>query len=171
MCSDRGEPPLRAFYESAVPDPGQRPMAGRLEEPKLQINGLGSGWNQTEDALAAVQSDLMHTVDEAPQLMLLWYDREDGQRHAHVGKAADWYYGSSGGFELSRHYVEALVDIANEVREAINDSLLGYRWDWPLCPLDGWTLTVTVAADQTCRWHCKHGNHTLDEVGHLRLDR
>jgi hypothetical protein len=170
MNSDSGDRPFRAVYESAVPRPGQGPMDGWLPEPQLQINGLGPGWEQVEDALAAVQADLSRTVDEAPQLMLLWYDREDGQRHAYVGKAADWYFGSNGGFELGRHYVEALVDIADEVREAINDSLLGDRWDWPLCPQDGWTLSVAVDGYQTCSWVCSQGGHDLGEVGRLGLE-
>lgn len=154
-------------YESAVPDPNDfQPGGYGPEEPEPRIGELGPGWDSAEEALAALQADFSRTVEAAPRI-LLWCDHEDGQRHAYLGKAGDWYFGADGGFDLSRNYVEAVINIAWDLRGAINDNLLGYLSDWPLCPQDGWTLTVTVDGDQTCRWHCKQGGHTLDEVGHL----
>lgn len=99
--------------------------------------------------------------------MLLWYQRREGGRHAYLGKAIDWYHGASGGLDLSPHYVVAVIDLADELRSAIQDDLLGSLSDWPLCPQDGWPLTISVNADQTCLWVCDHGRHTLGEVGHL----
>src|SRR3954451_5505435 len=95
-------------------------------KPPLRTGELGPAWEQTSAALACLQADLSRTVKDAPHLILLWHEREDGRRIAYLGKSADWYYGAGGGFELSRHYVEALLDLAHELREAVQDNLLGY---------------------------------------------
>lgn len=156
-------------YRSAVPAAGGAPFEGVLpQHAELRTDDLGPGWEQASQALHDLQADLSRTVPDAPMLMLLWYQTSEGGRHAYVGKAVDWYFGASGGFDLSPRYVEAVIDLAEELRGAIQDNLLGYLSDWPLCPDDGWPLTVSVNAHQTCLWVCDHGEHSLGKVGQLR---
>lgn len=93
----------------------------------LRLDDLGPGWEGAARALADVQRDLSTTVAGAPSIKLLWHGLdEDGEgdeagpaevslrRWAYVGKAADWYFGANGGFELPRGYADAAVEIATE---------------------------------------------------------
>jgi hypothetical protein len=137
--------------------------------PTLRTQRLGDGWEQTERALADLGADLSRTVPDAPKLMLLWYDdAEQDRRHAYVGKAADWYYGAEGGFDLSPDYTDSVLNIAHEVQGAVADNLLGYLWAWPLCPTDRRLLSVSVQEDRTCFWVCGYGDgHVVAKVGDL----
>jgi hypothetical protein len=140
------------------------------DHPPLRINDLGQGWEETERALAAAQADFSATIDDAPTLILLWRDGEDGEeRHGYVGKAADWYFGADGGFELSRDYAESVMDIADQVQGAVADNLLGQLWAWPLCPDDERLLTARRDGDGRCIWVCQHRDgHVVSEIGSLR---
>lgn len=94
----------------------------------MHIDDLGTGWEEAERALQALQADLLATEPAAPKIVLLWTDEpREAYRQAFLGKSADWFFGANGGFELSREYVRALQGIAGQVQEAVADSMLGAR--------------------------------------------
>jgi hypothetical protein len=137
------------------------------------VDDLGEGWDQTVAALAAVQADLSRTVNDAPRLVLLWSDELSDElqgegRHAYVGKSLSWYFGAGGGFELPRDYVSALLEIVDQLQDAIVDTLLGMHTFWPICPVHGKPLRADQR-DGTPVWICGSSDeHVLAEVGQLR---
>jgi hypothetical protein len=145
----------------------------RFGEPELRVDDLGEGWDQPVAALVAVQADLSRTVHDAPRLVLLWSDElsdepESDGRRAYVGKSLSWYFGASGGFELPREYGSAVLEIVDQLQDAIVDSLLGMRTFWPICPAHGKPLRADHR-DGTAVWICGSADeHVLAEVGQLR---
>ena len=143
----------------------------------LRSDPLGPGWEGATRALADVQRDLARTVADAPTIKLLWRDlnKDDdissGQppdrRWAYVGKGPDWYFGANGGFEPSRDYASAVVEIACDLSDAIADTLLGYFAYWPHCPEDDHLLTVDVDDQNRCWWVCRDRAHAVAEIGRL----
>ncbi|MGN6609756.1 MAG: hypothetical protein ACTHMS_22435 [Jatrophihabitans sp.] len=148
-----------AFFDALEAMHGHRPA--------LSIDPLGPGWHETERALSDIRADFTRTIQDAPPLLLLWHELDGGQRWGYVGKALDWYFGADGGFQLSPNYIESVIDLANQVRGAVNDNILGYLTDWPLCPDDGWPLHVLTRPSGGCYWHCRHGDHDIAELGRL----
>jgi hypothetical protein len=148
----------------------------------LTLNDLGPGWEEVNRAQASIQADFSRTVTDAPTLMLLWRELDadrDGSdalaveclgpdaRRVFVGKARDWYYGADGGVVLARDYPSAVLGIAQQVSDAVADTLLGYYAYWPHCPADDHTLTVHADVRGRCWWVCTHAQHIVAEVGDL----
>jgi hypothetical protein len=148
----------------------------------LTLGGLGFGWEQVDRALADIQVDFSRTLPDAPTLVLLWreldveHDESDAMaaeyvgrnaRIAFVGKSRDWYQGASGGLILTRDYPSAVLGIADQLSDAVVDSLLGYREYWPHCPTDDHLLTVHADVAGRCWWVCAQARHIVAEVGHL----
>jgi hypothetical protein len=68
---------------------------------------------------------------------------------------------------LPRQYAAAVVEIANDVSDAIADTMLGYYAYWPHCPEDDHLLTVRVDEREGCWWFCRDRKHTVAEIGQL----
>ena len=149
----------------------------------LTLGNLGLGWEEVDRALADIQADLSRTVTDSPTLVLLWRELDadrDGDdalageylgadaRRVFVGKGQDWYYGSDGGVALVRDYPSAVMGLAEQVSDAIADTLLGYYAYWPHCPADDHPLTVHTDVRGRCWWVCIYAQHIVDEVGRLR---
>ena len=148
----------------------------------LTLDDLGLGWEQVNRALATIQADFSRTVPDAPTLVLLWrtLDRDrDGSdalathylgpdaRRFFVGKARDWYCGADGGVVLARDYPSAVLGLADQLSDAVADTLLGYYAYWPHCPADDHLLTVHADVRGRCWWICAHARHIIAEVGNL----
>lgn len=88
-------------------------------------------------------------------------------RVAFVGKARDWYYVSNGGVALSTDYPSAVLGLADQLSDAVVDSLLGDRGYWPHRPADDHLLTAVTDVAGRCWWACMTARHIVAEVGEL----